>query len=150
MTGHKVARNLIEQEPGREVRYARYAVGIPNLANQRAQRQTGGAADNVQSGRQAGFSTLEKAAKADHETADGYGNVVAVPCDGWRVIVCKDDLQWIVQRRKNGGADRPWRAVGYCRTRKALVRLCAASCGQIDPAAAAALAALPENFGGVA
>lgn len=150
MAGHKVARNLIEQEPGRENRYASYAAGIPNVTNQRLRHQTGGASDTVQSDRQASFSTLEKAAQAAHETADSYSKVVAVSCDGRRVIVCKDDLQWIVQRRKNGGADRPWRAVGYCRTRKAVTRLCATSCGRIDPTAAAVLTALPENFGGAA
>lgn len=117
----------------------------------RARRQTGAASNEVQGGTRAEtFPGATKRATADHETADAYSRIVARLCDGWRVIVCKDDLQWILQRRKKGGAERPWRAVGYCRTRKALIRLCAASCGQIDPAAMAVLAALPENLGGAA
>lgn len=150
MGGHKNARNLIEQEPGREYRYASYAAGILNLSNKRAQRQTGGASSAVQNSGKTKFSRAEKSARSTHETADGYSRIVAQLGDGGRVIVCKDNIQWILQRRKNGGGEWPWRAVGYCRTRKALMRLAATSCGPIDPVALAALAALPENFGGVA
>lgn len=82
-----------------------------------------------------------------HETSDDYGRVVTVLAPGWRVVVCKDEVQWIIQRRKKGGARRPWRGVAYCRTRKALTRLCAASCSPLDPSAKAALDALPEVFG---
>ncbi len=69
----------------------------------------------------------------NHETADGYIGVIAVLSDQWRVIVCKDAIQWILQRRKRGGAERPWRGSGYCRTRQALIRLCATSCGRDRP-----------------
>ena len=83
-----------------------------------------------------------------HETADAWGAIVACPARGWRIIVSRDRQQWILQRRKTGGAERPWRAVGYCaRIRKALVRLCAASCGPLDPFATAILASLPESTG---
>ena len=92
------------------------------------------------------FATSTFAATT-HETSDAWGKVVAHPAPGWRVIVCRDDLQWIIQRRKNGGAERPWRALHYCRTRKALLRLCASLCGQIDPNASATLEALPEVIG---
>lgn len=147
MNGHNEARNLIEQEPGRENRHAT-AAGVPNISKTRAQCQTGAASYIVQNGGQVGFFPPIKSAFATHETADDYAKVLAHLCAGWRVIVCKDDLQWTVQRRKKGGGKWPWRAVGYCRTRKALIRLAAANCGRNDPAALAALAALPENFGG--
>lgn len=76
--------------------------------------------------------------------------VVVRLSEGWRVIRCKDDLQWILQRRKKGGAERPWRAVGFYLTRDALLRASASASARIDPAALAALAALPERIGGAA
>ena len=77
-----------------------------------------------------------------------YVGVIALLCPRHRVIECKEHVQWIVQRRKNGGAERPWRAVGYFRTRDALIQACATLCGRIDPAAMAILVALPSHFGG--
>ena len=44
------------------------------------------------------------------ETADNYGRVIAAS-GRWRVIRCKDDIQFIVQRRQAGSAKWPWRAV---------------------------------------
>lgn len=86
--------------------------------------------------------------KTRHETSDDCAGVIARLCIRHRVIVCKDEIQWIVQQRKNGGGEWPWRAVGYFRTRKALMRVTATLCGCVDPAALAALAALPEIVGG--
>jgi hypothetical protein len=91
------------------------------------------------------MNALTPSRNTHHETGDAYGKVIAAPCEGLRVIVCKDDLQWILQRRKKGGAGRLWRAVGYFRTRKALVRVCTAFCGVVAPFA---LAHLPETFTG--
>ena len=65
-----------------------------------------------------------------------------------RVIACKDDIQWILQQRKSGGAERPWRGAGYFRSRDALIRRCAGLCSRADALAKASLAALPENFRG--
>ena len=82
------------------------------------------------------------------ETSDECQRVIA--CLGFehRVIVCRDGIQWIAQRRKKGGAERPWRSLRYFRSREALIRFCATLYGRIDPAAWAALAALPEMIGG--
>ena len=85
-----------------------------------------------------------------HETSDAYGRVIAQLCARHRVIVCKDALQWILQQRKKGGAERPWRSVGYFRTRSALLRVSATLCSRIDPAAVAILLALPDQVGGAA
>jgi len=82
------------------------------------------------------------------ETADHYRGLVAQLCARHRVVVCKDDIQWILQRRKKGGAERPWRALHYHRSRDALIRVWATLCGRIDPAAMAFLLALPSHFGG--
>lgn len=84
-----------------------------------------------------------------HETAETYCGTVAQLCAGWRVIRCKDGLQWILQRRDATRAGRPrWRGASYFRTRDALMRAGRAVCERMDPAALAALAALPERIGG--
>ncbi|MEO0621309.1 MAG: hypothetical protein AAFU49_09575 [Pseudomonadota bacterium] len=65
-----------------------------------------------------------------------------------RVIVCKDDHQWILQRARTGRQRRiEWRGSRYFQTRKALIAACVALCGPCDPAALARLALLPEVFG---
>ena len=55
--------------------------------------------------------------------SDNYPNVVARLGVDWRVIVCRDGIQWIVQRRvgkRHGGAR--WEARSYCRSRDGLLR----------------------------
>ena len=89
-----------------------------------------------------------KQTSSHHETSDTYAGVIAQLCPRHRVVVCKDAIQWILQKRKKGGAERSWRGVGYFRTREALVRVSASLCGRIDPAAMAVLVALPAQFGG--
>jgi hypothetical protein len=80
-----------------------------------------------------------------HESADDYHGIVARLDDRHRVIVCKDHLQWVLQRRDGERHGRArWASVGYFLTRNALIRSSRALCGRIDPAA---LAALPEHFG---
>ena len=86
--------------------------------------------------------------RSSHETADIYVGIITPLSPQQRVIECKDQIQWIVQRRKNGGAERPWRSVGYFRTRDALIRACATLCERVDPNAMAILLALPSHFGG--
>lgn len=77
----------------------------------------------------------------NHETSDGYAAVIANLTDDLRVIACKNNIQWILQRRKNGGAERPWMSKGYFRSRKALVRVGAGLGAPIDK-----LEALPATF----
>ena len=85
------------------------------------------------------------------ESADGYVHVVARLCPRLRVIICRDGIQWILQRRDGERRGRArWAGLGYFRTREALLRVSRASCTGIDPAALAALAALPEHFGRLA
>ena len=94
------------------------------------------------------FSKIKRTQAAHHETGDAYSGVITNLCDSRRVITCRDNHQWITQYRKKGGAERPWRGVGYFRTREALIRACATLCGRIDPNAVAILLALPTHFGG--
>jgi hypothetical protein len=63
----------------------------------------------------------------------------------WRVV--DDPLQWVLQhkkgnpRRKNPG----WENRSFCTTRAGLLRCAREYCGEADPAALAALSALPEH-----
>jgi hypothetical protein len=66
--------------------------------------------------------------------------------DRWRVIACKNSIQWILQRRR-GGVDQ-WRGYWFCRTREALLRGAREHAGPIDGVALAVLLRLPERIGG--
>ncbi len=115
-----MARNLSQQEPGRGKRHATAACTL-NIARVPARH---------------------------HESADEYSGIVARLSASYRVITCKDQIQWILQRRDGERHGRArWAGVGYFRTREALLRMSRALCARIDPAALAALAALPEHFG---
>ncbi len=115
-----MARNLSQQDPGRGKRHATAAC-TPNIARVPARH---------------------------HESADDYSGIVARLSASHRVIICKDQIQWILQRRDGERHGRTrWAGVGYFLTREALLRASRASCARIDPAALAALAALPEHIG---
>lgn len=92
--------------------------------------------------------TKPTAQSQHHESADDYHRVVAVLNDRWRVIECRDGLQWILQRRNAPEKARrdDWRGQSYCRTRDALIRCACAYCGEAAPAAAAVLASLPDRI----
>jgi hypothetical protein len=90
-----------------------------------------------------------RAAAHHHETSDTYTGVVARLCPRHRVIICKDAIQWILQRRDAQRAGRPrWTGIGYFRTRSALIAVSRTVCARIDPNAMAILAALPGTIGG--
>ena len=78
------------------------------------------------------------------ERDDTYSHVLVSLNDRWRVIVCKDGIQWILQFAKKNGATVQWRSRSYFRRRDALIRVSAEFAGEIDPIAAAILAGLPE------
>jgi hypothetical protein len=79
-----------------------------------------------------------------NESAEGYSYVVAVLNGKWRVIQCRDGLQWILQSRDTLRAlhTAVWRGRSYCRSKEALLRVSAAHAGAIDPIAAAIMAAM--------
>jgi len=81
------------------------------------------------------------------ETSDGYVGFVAQLNPDWRVVECRDRLQWILQRRGSPKKPRPddWRGRSYCRTREALIRCTREYAGAIDLAAAEILAGLPDQ-----
>ena len=115
-----MARNLSQQEPGRGKRHATAAC-TPNIGRGPDQH---------------------------HESADEYSGIGARPHPSHRVILGKDRTQWNLQRRDGERHGRArWAGVGYFLTREALLRASRTLCARIDPAALAAMAALPEHFG---
>jgi len=81
------------------------------------------------------------------ETADGYIGIVARLGTRHRVITCKDNIQWILQRRDGERYGRArWAGIGYFLTRESLIEASRALRARIDPVDLAALAALPEHF----
>ncbi len=79
-------------------------------------------------------------APLDHrETAANYRAVITRK-GKYRVILCRDGIQWILQRKK-GRDDRPWEGFGYFTTRAALMRDWERLHGQIPPE----IARLPDR-----
>ena len=97
------------------------------------------------------FQTLaaNRVQRQHHETADTYVGLIVQLNEQWRVIVCKDGIQWILQRRdaQRSGQAR-WTGASYNCDQSSLIRVSRILCGRIDPAAMAVLEALPEWIGG--
>jgi hypothetical protein len=75
------------------------------------------------------------------EEADSYPAVIARLNDRWRVIECRDGMQWILQLRKGQRAGQAiWRARRFHRDRTALLASMRELCGL-----EAALDWLPER-----
>jgi hypothetical protein len=81
------------------------------------------------------------------ESADSYGRVIARLNSRWRIIACRDGIQWILQQGKSSGHGTAWRGRSYCRTKIGLMRVCAHHVGDFDGDALAILEALPEWIG---
>lgn len=64
---------------------------------------------------------LQAAPSSRRETDEDYSGVLAVAADRrYRVINCKDSIQWIVQRRDKVGGR--WRSQAYYRRKASLLR----------------------------
>jgi hypothetical protein len=55
--------------------------------------------------------------QATRETSLSYTNVIATG-EKYRVIICADNIQWIIQRLSGGR----YRAESFCTTKSALIR----------------------------
>jgi len=96
------------------------------------------------------FEPTNKDVRSYRERDDNYHDVVAQLDPRWRVIVCKDYLQWIIQKRTAEPLHRGvWRSQSYITSRSSLIRLCASLELLSDPLARARLEALPEQFSGL-
>jgi hypothetical protein len=87
---------------------------------------------------------------SNRERDDSFGQVVIQLAPRWRVVVCKDRLQWIIQKRSAEPLHRgEWRGHSYVTNRSSLIRLCASLELLSDNVARASLDALPEQFSGL-
>ena len=78
------------------------------------------------------------------EESDNYPNLVARLGDVWRIIECRDGIQWILQRRAGKRHGQPrWEGRYFCRTRDGL-----AACVRelVGPEAVNALGSLPAHI----
>ena len=80
------------------------------------------------------------------ESADDYHSVLLQSAKV-RVIVCKDNLQWIIQRRAGSryGAPR-WDSVSYCTSKEAVIRLYRGLMGADSAKSWPELDCLPETI----
>ena len=93
------------------------------------------------------FESSDVVQLAHRERDDEYREVIVQLAPRWRVIVCKDYLQWIIQKRTAETLHRGvWRGQSYVTNRKSLIRLCASLELLSDHAVRATLDALPEQF----
>jgi hypothetical protein len=95
-----------------------------------------------------------KPARPNHsrnESDEGYQPVVVQLAPRWRVIVCRDGLQWILQQRLSA-TETPtradWRGRRYVRTRDGLIAACGRALSDIDGAALALINSLPDHIEG--
>lgn len=87
-------------------------------------------------------TTAQSRKKRLSEQAEDYPHVVATLNSEWRVICCRDGIQWILQR-KTGGR---WRSLAYCRTRDGLLRCIREAGISSDATEASELSQLPERI----
>lgn len=88
--------------------------------------------------------SFQKGAVSNREEADDYRRVVVVLNSDWRIIECRDGIQWILQRRSGERRGQPrWASRKYNRNKEALIRNVHALAGEIDPAVREVLDMLP-------
>ena len=81
------------------------------------------------------------------ETSDNYHRVVLKFSSRCRVIVCKDGIQWILQKREaEPSHDGDWRGKSYFACKESLIRVCGSRRLLLDPKARAVLDALPARI----
>ena len=76
------------------------------------------------------------------ERDNEYKGVVVQLAHHWRVIICKNGIQFILQRKEASHAG-PWRGMSYQNTRDGLLRACG-SAGPLKSGALEMLEALPD------
>ena len=84
---------------------------------------------------------------SNRERDDDFSQVVVQFAPRWRVIVCKDHIQWIIQKRSAEPSRRGvWRGHSYVTNRSSLIKLCASLELLSDHVVRVTLDALPEQF----
>ncbi len=86
-----------------------------------------------------------KGRRAIAEQGDNYPNVVMQQGETFRLIACRDGIQWIPQTRGTHAVARTrWRPRSYHRSKISLIRRLPAFLPGIDPKNLAILDALPD------
>lgn len=80
------------------------------------------------------------------ESDNDYVGVVARLNTRWRVIECKDRIQWILQAAKRRRDGSVWESRSFLRSREGLLRAVRDLAGPVDADALAILHALPARF----
>lgn len=79
------------------------------------------------------------------ERDDEYTGTVIQFNARWRLIICKDNIQWIVQKRTSKDLNKGmWLGKSYLTTREAVIAVCSSQGWLEDPARRAVLDALPQ------
>ena len=80
------------------------------------------------------------------ESDDNYQWVAATLADDLRVIVCRNRIQYIPQRRyADGLRGGVWRSLCYCALKTSLIKACEGLESRSGPVSTAPLAVLPEK-----
>lgn len=69
------------------------------------------------------MNALAEIARDHRESSDAYRGVIHLNAE-WRIADCKDQIQWLIQRRTRAQSldGARWVSHSYCQTRKALIR----------------------------
>ena len=85
----------------------------------------------------------------NREESENYRAIIAKLNAGWRVIECREAIQWILQRRAGMRRGEPrWDGRCYCRTRQGLMRRVRELAGECDGGALVIISSLPDFMEG--
>ena len=80
------------------------------------------------------------------ERDDNYQGVIVQLAPRWRIIECRDAIQWIIQKRSaEPSHSGEWRGVSYLTDRNKLIELSTTLGLLSEPASRAVLEALPSS-----
>ena len=89
----------------------------------------------------------EQMTPSHRERDDNYRNVILHTLPRWRIILCKDANQWIIQKRSAEPLNRGrWHGVSYVVSRDKLIELSTTLGLLSDATARAVLGGLPSNI----
>ena len=83
------------------------------------------------------------------ERDDNYADIVVQLAPRYRVILCPQGLQWVIQKKECSRSGH-WRAEQYLTSRNSLIEACGKRGLLSDPNAEAVLHALPDHVSQVA
>ena len=78
------------------------------------------------------------------EREDGYIATVVQFSERWRLVLCKDQIQWIIQRKESSRRG-DWRSLKYSTSRESVFEACGRLGLLSDPKVEATLRRLPDH-----